>query len=96
MSGGGIIRWEPNKTIALEAGELVFPHAMQLGACGEFARGEEVHDVAGARFGRPKVKGVFAAVGKVAIAVAPCVGQGDGTKATKTKKVANVGRGLGE
>ena len=81
--GGDIgIGREPHKARALQARELVFPHA-ELGADGEFARGKEVHDMAGGDLGRAKVEGKFTTVGKVAVGRAPRIRQGDGAQAAE-------------
>ena len=94
--GGSVARREPYETVTLEAGKLILPHTVQFGARSDLPRGKEIHDVPRAHLGWSKVDGVLATIGKVTIAVAPRVGQGDGAEATKAKEVADVGGDFGE
>ena len=74
---------------------MIFPHA-ELGADGELARGKEVYNMAGGGFGRAKVEGEFTTVGKMLVAITPCVRQGNGGEATEAIEVGDVGRDASE
>ena len=87
---GGVGR-EPSKTMTLQAGELVLPNA-EFGTGGKLARGKEVDYMAGANLGGAKVEGKFTTVGKVFVAITPCVRQGNGGEATEAIEVGDVGR----
>ena len=91
---GGVGR-EPSKTMTFQAGELVLPNA-KFGAGGELARGKEVDHMAGANLGGAKVEGEFTTVGKMFVAITPCVRQGNGGEATEAIEVGDVGRDASE
>ena len=64
---------EPSESVALKAGELIFPHT-DLWTSGELAGGEQVNNVSRANLGRAKVEGEVATVGEVMVSVAPSDG----------------------
>jgi hypothetical protein len=79
--------------IAGETREVVFPGFGQLRDSGDAPGGEQVHDAAGAGFGRSEVKREFTAIGKVPVAITALHRYDNLASAAKTVEEGERGQG---